>query len=564
MPEISFSRFYRYDELTELLRAYAAEYPNFVEVEAIGKSYEGRDIWLVTVTNKATKAHSEKPAFWVEGNIHATEVSGSTAALRVLDQLLTNPAHAPLLDSRTFYIVPRVNPDGAEWALESPPRAVRSSTRPYPYDEEDPEGLERQDLDGDGRVLNMRIKDANGPWKVCEQETRLLVRREPGESGGEYYRLLPEGLLHNWDGLTLRPRKAKQGLDMNRNYPHEWRGEHEQYGAGPFPTSEPEVHAAVNAIVSRPNICGGVTFHTYGGLLLRPPSTKPDTDLAAEDVWTYQAIGKKGTDLSGYPNISVYHDFRYHPKEVITGVFDDWMFEARGVFAWTTEIWCPQRQAGITDMKPIDWYREHSIEDDLKMLKWSDEKLEGKGYIDWYEFEHPQLGKVELGGWDSLYAFRNPPPQFLEAEVTPLAEWVIWQAGCSPCLEQRDLRIEKVAAGWKVRLAVQNTGWLPTSVTQHAAAKKLVRGVVGEITKVGTAIEPNGAAQPSWLVSGGLRQVHGQLRGWNQIPSAGFGWHADPTDDVAVLEWILAEPGTYEAVAKHERAGLVRVRFELA
>jgi len=195
----------------------------------------------------------------------------------------------------------------------------------------------------------------------------------------------------------------------------------------------------------------------------------PDDDIPAEDLWAYKAIGEKGHTMTGYPAISNYHEFRYHPKEVITGVFDDWMYEHRGVFAWTTEIWSPQRQAGITDYKYIDWFRDHPFEDDLKMLAWSDEKLDGKGYVDWYAFEHPQLGPVELGGWDPHLAFRNPPPQYLEAEVDPLGDWVIWQALASPKLELRELEAEKLGEGaWRIRFAVQNTGWLPTNVSKMA------------------------------------------------------------------------------------------------
>ena len=102
------------------------------------------------------------------------------------------------------------------------------------------------------------------------------------------------------------------------------------------------------------------------------------------------------------------------------------MYDHMGVFAWTVEIWSPQRQAGITDLKFIDWYREHPVEDDLKLLKWSDEALGGRGYVDWYPFEHPQLGKVELGGWDMLYAWRNPPPEFLEQEVALFPDWLVF------------------------------------------------------------------------------------------------------------------------------------------
>lgn len=557
MPAIAFDRYYRYNDLTSLLEAYATEYPTFVQLSSIGKSFEGRDIWLITVTNQETGPANEKPAFWCDGNIHASEVSASTAVLKLLDTLVSTKH--PVLDGRTFYLVPRLNPDGAEWSLEVPPRVVRSSTRPYPYDEEDLYGLERRDLDGDGRILNMRIKDENGPWKICEQEPRILVRRDPGETGGQYYRIMPEGLLHNYDGLTMRPRKVKEGLDMNRNFPNAWRQEFEQRGAGPYPTSEPEIRAAVSAIAERPNICGAVTFHTFAGVHLRPPARHPDDDLPAEDLWNYKTIGEKGTEMTGYPAISNFHEFRYHPKEVITGTFDDWMYEYQGVFAWTTEIWAPQRQAGITDYKYIDWYRVHPLEDDLKMLKWSDEQLDGKGYIDWYPFEHPQLGSIEIGGWDAHYAFRNPPPQFLEKEVTPLGEWCIWQAQCSPKLEKRAIKVESVGANHiRVRFAVENTGWLPTNVTKIAQQRKLCRGVVAEIGRVGEDLDYAGKSQPEWLISGELRQEKGQLNGWSHVPAGGFGWQADATGDVALFEWVVEKAASYELTAKHERAGVVR------
>jgi murein tripeptide amidase MpaA len=564
MPNIAFDRYYRFDEMTGLLRAFASEYPNLVELESVGKSHEGRDIWLITVTNKATGRHQDKPAFWCDGNIHASEVSASTSVLYILNRLTTecgkNETITRAVDTRAFYLVPRLGPDGAEWALADNPKIIRSSTRPYPYDEDDPYGLELQDADGDGRVLNMRVKDSNGPWKICDSEPRLMQLRQPGEVGGTYYRLMPEGLFHNFDGLTMRGQKRKEGLDMNRNFPSAWRLEGEQYGAGPFPTSEPEIHAAVSAICSRPNICGAVTFHTFSGVHLRPPSRMPDDDLPPEDIWTYKHMGDVAEKMTGYPAISNYHEFRYHPKEVITGVFDDWMFEHRGVYSWTTEIWSPQRQAGITDYKYIDWFRDHPIEDDLKMLAWSDKDLEGKGYIDWYPFNHPQLGEVEIGGWDSMYAFRNPPPQYLEKEIAPFADWVVWQALASPKLELRETQVTQAGSGvWRIRVAVQNSGWLPTNVTKTAVKNKLVRGVVAEISKSGADAGSLGKAEPVWLVSGQLREVGEQLRGWDRVAVGGFGWHNDETDDVAVFEWVVAEPGEYAVTVHHERAGRVNI-----
>src|SRR5712692_9384651 len=187
MPDVRFDRFYRYDDLTRILSAFADEHPQLMRLESIGKSYEGRDIWLATLTNHSSGDAKEKPALWVDGNIHASEVSPSTACLYLLNKLVreygTNADITRCLDTRAFYICPRINPDGAEWALADRPKIIRSSTRPYPYDEEPLGGLIEEDMDGDGRMLQMRVKDPNGAWKICPQEPRLLVHRDPTETG---------------------------------------------------------------------------------------------------------------------------------------------------------------------------------------------------------------------------------------------------------------------------------------------------------------------------------------------------------------------------------------------
>lgn len=73
MPDVQFNKYYRYQDLTSILHSYAEEFPHLIRIESIGKSYESRDLWLLTVTNFATGSDEEKPALWVDGNIHAVE-----------------------------------------------------------------------------------------------------------------------------------------------------------------------------------------------------------------------------------------------------------------------------------------------------------------------------------------------------------------------------------------------------------------------------------------------------------------------------------------------------------
>jgi murein tripeptide amidase MpaA len=560
LSAVRYDRFYRYDELTALLHAWAEEAPRLFRVESIGQSYEGREIWLCTATNADTGPDAEKPAFLVEANIHAIEVTGCTAALHLLHRLLADYGRddkvTRALDTRAFYVIPRLNPDGAELALADRPRFVRSSVRPYPLDEPE-DGLHEEDVDGDGRILSMRIRDQNGAWKPHPDEPRLLVRREPLETDGVFYRLLTEGTIRNWDGWTIRTPPPLEGLDLNRNFPMEWAPEHEQRGAGPYPTSEPEIRAMVQAVVARPNIVGHIAYHTFSGVHLRPYAGHPDEHFPTGDLRAYKLVGEEGTRLTGYPAISVHKDFEYDPKRTIKGSAHDWLYDHLGVFSWTTEFWSPQRRAGIEDYHFIEWLRDHPVEDDLKLLRWSDDVLDGRGYVDWYPFDHPQLGEVELGGWDLVNAWANVPFELLEQEIAPHSEWALFHLLISPLLAVRALEHEALGdASHLIRLVLVNTGWLPTQVTEKAVERQAVRELEVELTL------PEGAR----LVTGERLSRAGQLSGRVHKRSTTWWGNDESTSDQVKLEWVVHAPagGRVGLEARHPRAGTIRPAVELA
>jgi len=557
MQSPRFDTYYRYADLTRLLHDYADAYPELVQLESIGRSHEGRDIWLLTVTRQHHGAAGDKPAFWVDGNIHSAELVGSMACLYLLEQLVSqdgrDPAVTRCLDQRTFYICPRINPDGAEWALADTPRIVRSSTRPWPWRDPLPGGLTPQDIDGDGRILSMRIPDPDGHWKISAEEPRLMVAREPAETGGDYYRLLPEGSLDHYDGFSFDVPPNREGLDLNRNFPCDWRAETEQKGAGPFPASEPEVNAVVRFLHDHPNICGGVAFHSYSGVLLRPFSHRPDDEMIPEDLRIFETLAAKGSELTGYPAVSAYHGFRYHPREIITGALDDYLYQELGRYSWTVEIWSPQREAGITHIDFIDWYRTHDLQDDRKLLAWSDNVLKGQGFVDWYPFEHPQLGRIELGGWNPLYSFWNPPPHRLEQELARFPQWLVWHNLIGPQLEISEVRVTQVEhAVWKIEARLKNNGWLPTYLSKQGQAKHSSRGIICRLQL------PDGAE----LLGGSLEQELGQLEGRAHKPRSPFGWSgqvSDPTDNRLQVSWLIKADSNAALTleVKHDHAGRI-------
>ena len=556
----AFDRFHRYDELCGILRSFAQRRPDLFRVESMGRSHEGRDIQLVVATNRGTGPDADKPGFWVDGNIHAGELTASTACLYLLKTLEEQYGRREdvtrLLDSRALYVCPRVNPDGAEWALADKPKYIRSSTRPYPFDEEAVEGLDVEDVDGDGRILMMRIPDPNGAYKAHPADPRLMTPRDPVESGGQYWRVMPEGRIRNFDGVEIRVNRDREGLDLNRNFPSGWRQEYQQLGAGPYPVSEPETRAVVDYIVKHPNLCAAVSFHTHSGVILRPFSSEPDDKMPPEDLWLYKLFGRKATELTGYPSISIFHDFKYHPTQVITGGFD-WIYEQLGQFFWTVEIWAPVKEAGVENYHFIDWYREHPPEDYLKLIVWSDRELGGEGCVAWYPYDHPQLGPVELGGWNKIATFRNPPAKYIEREVKRFPDWIVWQALTTPKLEILKATAEALGGdAWRVRLVAQNSGYLPTYATKRALERRIVRGVIYEI----------GLPEGAELVSGKLRVEGAQMEGRaNKVTLQTFLPDPHVSADRGQCEWTVRAPRgtTLTLSARHERAGRAQVALTL-
>ena len=562
MTSAVYDRYPRYDELTQWLDEFASQYPALVRKTSIGRSYEDRDIWLLTVTNHDLGDADEKPAIWIDGNIHASEVTASMAIVHLLDTLTagygTDERITRALDTRTFYLVPRVNPDGAELSLAELPSFVRGSVHPWPFVEQQA-GLVPSDIDKDGRILQMRVEDPNGVWKPYPNDPRLMIARDPDEDGdGPYYRLLAEGSIHDYDGVQVPTAPYRAGIDPNRQFPYQWERKVEgPWDAGEYPGSEPEIGALLRAITDRKNICTYFAYHTFSGVHIRAYSDQADDALPADDLWTFQVLGDIATDLTGYPSISGYHDFRYHPKSVIRGVGTDWAYDHLGVYAWTTEFWNALKAAGLDDSHPLEWYRTHPLDEELQLLAWVDDNVPG-GYVDWYEYDHPQLGTVELGGWHSELVFRNPPPHLLEAEIEPHTQLALRLALSTPRLRHRDTIVESLGDdSWRVRVVVENAGWMNTSVTQRAIDARYVRPMIARLTL------PDGAS----LATGTARLDLGQLAGraLKQNAVRAFGGASDATPDRTVAEWIVRAPAgtTCDVEIAHDRAGVVRVTVAL-
>lgn len=560
------ARYYRHDEIAALLAAWADAHPELVTVEEIGRSHEGRPLFVATLTLLATGPAREKSAYWIDANIHAEELAGSTAALHTIASLLDGYGRDPLatevLEKHAVYVCPRVSPDGAERCLTGRAGKLRSSLRPYPLEDALP-GLHPADIDADGEILQMRVRDDDGPWRQSPRDPRLLLRRRPGDRLGPFFRLYVEGLVRDaaggLAGATPDPRVPPTpfGLDLNRNFPFEWarEGEGGLSGTGPFPLSEPETRAVAAFVSEHPNIVGATTYHTFSGVLLRPYSTRPDEAMPRSDLARYEAIGALGNRLTGYPCRSVFHGFRSAHDPLTRGAFDDWCYEHLGVFAFTTELWSIGTAAGLTVDDYYGFFKARSEDDELAILAWNDRVLDGAGFSPWRPFAHPQLGPVEIGGWRTLYTWSNPPPRLLPEVVAPQCRFTLEQAALGPRLE---LKLEEAIVGVaegggalrKLTATVENRGWLPTGVVANPPAGERARGITLTL------------ATDAELVVGQRRVDVGQLEGISHLDELRV---AEPayfggSDRVraATVEWLLCGAGAVTVEAFGPRSGTVR------
>lgn len=110
----------------------------------------------------------------------------------------------------------------------------------------------------------------------------------------------------------------------------------------------------------------------------------------------------------------------------MSGASDDFMYEHLGIFSWTTEFWDIIHAATGKRANTKIWYVGPTVEEELAIAKWADEHAPGS-YHDWVEYDHPQLGKIEIGGPDNFNLFTNPPHHMLKEEVKNHALFAIYQ-----------------------------------------------------------------------------------------------------------------------------------------
>ena len=415
-------RYWRYAELLVWLRTIAETHPDLVRVERFGSTSEGRPLYVVMVGKEPDRA---RPALWIDANMHASELIGTTVAVSFVEDLLAlhagdnrhhlSKAVVAAATEALVYVVPTMSPDGME-AVHETGRFVRSSplndrktTRPR---------WRQVDIDGDGQVRRMRVVDPTGAFVASQTIAGLMLPRDVDDDG-PFYALYPEGVIDDFDGDSIPAWGIfdDNALDLNRNFSSGWMHEPEQEGAGDYAGSSPEARAVMALATRSPHLFFWINLHTYGGVWIRPYGSAPDSALSFSDRAIFGLVEDWVTEFAKVPTVSGFEEFTYVPDIPLRGDLNDYAFHQRGAFSWSVELWDIFARAGLPRGKRfVDRYSDQR-RCDIEHLARSLSAVGASSMQPWRAFQHPQLGAVEVGGFDPRFAVWNPPPGPIVEEI---------------------------------------------------------------------------------------------------------------------------------------------------
>ncbi len=519
--------------LTRELRRLVDGSPS-AKLTSLGTTLGGREIWVVEIGHPGGKPLTERPGVLVIGNLEGDQLVGSSHALETIRYLLapaTSPAVKSVLDANVVYLFPRLNPDGAEVSFATIKAERRGNARPYDDDNDgrvDEDGPE--DLNGDGVITVMRVKDPAGEYMIDPADARTIKKADvtKGEAGA--YKLYWEGIDSDGDGFINED--GPGGVDLNRNFQHDY--PYFDADAGPHMVSERESRALMDFVLAHRNIAAILTFGQSDNLVTPPDAAgklaaptplslpafadaanarmfesgmlpaaqqgffggggtrlrgaqpgannnpasgrRPDTTVNRADIEYFKAVSEAYKSITGIKAAP--------PLRRPRGAFFQYGYFQFGVPSFSTPGWslpavaADAKPAGV-DAKPAAGDAKPAATGDAAILR----SLEGAGinaFVPWTAYKHAQLGDVEIGGFRP-YVSSNAPAKDLAELGRKQGEFVVKLASMLPRVRIAKTEVKAHGGGlFTVTVEVENTGFFPAAL-QHGVVSGSVNPTLVQI-----------------------------------------------------------------------------------
>jgi len=526
------TKYHDYKEVTKILKELQNKHSGLARLNSEGKSLLGKDLWVMEISNKKTGNPDEKPAIFFGAGIRGDEIVGTEVCLYTIKHLLENYASdkrvKKMLDERTLYFFPTINPDGCDFTVKNPGKPMRKNFRKTDEDhdgkiDEDP----AEDLNKDGFITMMRVPDKKGDFQICKLDSRVMVPANKKNKIMNLYKLYVEGIdndkdeKYNEDGVG--------GVDLNFNFPAGWKIDSYQAGSGMYPASEPESETVVRFLTDHPNLAMVLVYQSGKGALFRPYNFLEDKKVPKVDLKIYELFGKKyekivGKKMThGYPepekkekktrsvkakssdgdatdvsyNIASVNNVgsKQNPMQqarpagertrqvqakknesIEFGTFLDWAYKDYTVYSLSPNLWTvpDEYRAGVDSAKK-------TIEDDLSWFAFQKKELGGKGFVPWQKYKHPQLGEVEIGGWCDFYKKNPPVGKRLEDICIQQVNFTIDAAEIMPAVRIKEVEIKPLQALSSATESQASTGNDGTISISRGSKKISGKAMIAEI-----------------------------------------------------------------------------------
>lgn len=496
-------------QLSTRLKTLSSKYATTVKLESIGKSKGGKDIFAVTLSKGDA---SNKPAIAILAGADGAHLAGTEVALQLAEKFVASDSLAKVLESKTFYIIPSINPDAQE-QFSAKLKFERSGNDVDTDDDRDGRLNEDpfEDLNNDGQITWMRIEDPTGAYIISKEDPRVMVKADPSKGEVGKYILLSEGIDNDKDGVFNEDGVGGVNIDKNGTYDYPFFTQ----GSGEYAASESETKALLDFLYTSKNIYAVFTFGPANNL---SEATKFDKSKTLKRIVT----GILEKDASVGEQISKLYNTQTGLKDApampqTKGNLSQTAYYHYGRLSFSTPTWWAPKVTATKDStkKEIKEIKT-SDNEDIRFLKWADAQQLKGSFVSWQKINHPDFPNqtVEVGGI-APYAKLNPPISYLNEATDKHIKFFKAFTSQMPDVQILNVKTESVSAGLtRVTVQVINKGLLPTGseigdrvrwvqkVRTEVKTSSSQTIISGKKVNLRGAMSAGESQEYSWLISG--------------------------------------------------------------